>query len=516
MVRTNLVKKNSYYDSVTLMLLSSKLSSIQGVHKAAVMMGTEMNKSLLKDSGLLEGKGFNATANDMIIAVTAAGPDVVEAVCSEVEDFLHNKQQSSEEEVEIVNDLDTALTIMPGANLAAISVPGQYAKYEAMKALKKGLHVFLFSDNVSLEEEIELKKYATENGLLMMGPDCGTAIINNRAIGFANNVKPGNIGIIAAAGTGLQEVACLISQNGKGISQALGTGGRDLKDSVGGAMMLQCLRALDRDPETEVIVLISKPPSPTVTERIFSLAEKVSKPVVVCFLGQKIKESKNILPAGNLEEAAFRAVKIAGGDADMSSLKNLDSASIDNHARAMDGSQRFLRGVFSGGTLCYEALLIAGQTLGEVYSNVPLDPAFKLLDSYQSNQHTCVDLGEDEFTRGRPHPMIEPSLRAERILQEAHDPETAVILLDLVLGYGSHLDPAGALVPAVTEAKKTAEKEGRSLSIVASVCGTDLDPQNREQQINMLTDAGVLVMPSNASAARLACEIVRRKTRGSE
>lgn len=513
MISRNVVRRNTYYDSVTLMLLSSRLTSIPGVNNAAVMMGSEMNKTLMKESGLLLEEGHQAGANDMVIAVVAQDEAVFQRVYEEIDIFLKNKDESNKSSEEApVFDVETAVSMLPGANLAIISVPGQYAKYEALKALRNDLHVFLFSDNVSVEDEIELKDFAIERGLLMMGPDCGTAIINNRAVGFANVVAKGNIGIVAAAGTGLQEVASLVSRQGLGISQALGTGGRDLKDAVGGRMMLQCLQALAIDDSTEVIVLVSKPPSQSVAEKVISKAKVVGKPVVICFLGQKINiDHDGIFVAATLEEAAKVAVSLQGKEnVCMSEAPDLESIA-ERETQKMAPVQRYLRGNFSGGTLCYEALLVCREKLGETYSNAPLDPAFKLSDSSKSMNHTCIDLGEDEFTRGRPHPMIEPALRGERILQEGNDPETAVLLLDIVLGYGSHLDPAGVLAPSIREAKETAAKEGRFLSVIASVCGTQEDPQNYKEQIQKLENAGVVVVPSNAQAARLAGLIAQKR-----
>jgi FdrA protein len=519
MIIRNVIKRNSYYDSVNLMLLSSKLSPIPGVDKAAVMMGTDMNKSLMEESGLLMEEGRQATANDMIIAVSARDEEAIARVFEEVDNFIKNKDEKTGSlQEEAAHNLESALSMLPGANLAVISVPGQYAKYEAQKALRNGCHVFLFSDNVGLEEEIELKDFAIEKGLLMMGPDCGTAIINNRAIGFANVVPPGDIGLIAAAGTGLQEVTCLLSQNGFGISQALGTGGRDLKEPVNGRMMLQGFRALAADDNTKVIVLISKPPAQEIAEKVISEAEKVDKPVVICFLGQKIQtECSGVFIVDTLEEAAKKAMALEEKEG-VQTGNALDTADIESIARTeiekMSPEQKYLRGNFSGGTLCYEALLVCQEELGGIYSNAPLNPSLKLPDSSKSISHTCVDLGEDEFTRGRPHPMIEPALRKERILQEANDPETAVLLLDVVLGYGCHHDPAGVLSPSIIEAKEAAAAKGRYLSVVVSVCGTQLDPQNREDQIEKLEKAGAIVMASNAQAARLAALIAKKSREG--
>jgi succinyl-CoA synthetase alpha subunit len=396
-------------------------------------------------------------------------------------------------------------------------VPGKYAKREALKAINAGVHVLLFSDNVALEDEIDLKDKALAKGLLMMGPDCGTAIINGVALGFANVIEPGNIGVVAAAGTGLQEVTTLISKHGGGISQAIGTGGRDVKEAVGGRMMLAAIKALAADRSTEVIVLVSKPPAQSVLEKILGTVVTLDKPVVACFLGGKADVSQNgsLFAAQTLEEAAKAAVSLSRGEQPHAEPGTFGEEQFQSILAAetarFQTSQRYIRGLYTGGTLCYEALVIAGDSLPDLYSNTPMQPQQALEDPLKSQGHTFIDLGEDEFTRGRPHPMIEPGLRNERILAESHDPDVAVVLLDVVLGYGAHDDPAGIAASAVIRAKQQAQEAGRYLAVVASVCGTSQDPQHLETQIETLQQAGVLVMPSNAQAVKLAIQIVNRQ-----
>lgn len=516
MVPYNEIKENAYYDSVTLMVISSKITSIDGIENAAVMMGTDHNKQLMKNSGLLLPENEKVGTSDMIIGILAENQEAIDKALELVNEELDNKKSGSSKGEVRVKTLDAAINRMPGANFTVISVPGKYAKNEAMKALDNGLHVLLFSDNVSLEEEIELKNKAIEKGLLMMGPDCGTTIINGTALGFANGVNRGNIGMVAAAGTGLQEVTCIVDKLGGGISQALGTGGRDLSDEIGGKMMLQCLNALATDEETEVIVLMSKPPSPAVMEKVLNVVKDIKKPVITCFLGGDVAlvKSCGAIPAETLEDAAAAAVRVAQGKKPENLFFTVEDEEVrkivNRETSKFKDKQKYIRGLYSGGTLCNEGTLIMKETIGDVYSNVPLKEELELKDMEQSVENTFLDMGEDYFTDGLPHPMIDTRLRFERIKKEGQDSEVAVILLDIVLGYGCHEDPAGALLPAITKAKESAAKEGRYISVVASICGTDKDPQNRKEQEKKLIDAGVVVMPSNAQAARMASLIVTK------
>lgn len=516
MIVYNQIKENSYYDSVTLMVISSKISSLEGVKNAAVMMGTDHNKDLMKNSGLLLAENENAHTSDMIIGILAENQDSIDKAIEMIHEHLNSKKGSVSDGEIRVKTLDSALKRVPDLNFAVISVPGRYAKNEAMKALNNGLNVLLFSDNVSIEEEIELKDLAIEKGLLMMGPDCGTAIINGTSLGFANGVNRGNIGLVAAAGTGLQEVTSIIHRLGGGISQALGTGGRDLKDEIGGRMMLFGLNALVEDDDTDVIVLISKPPAPKVMEKVLSAIKNIEKPVITCFLGGDINLVKGTgaIPAETLEDAAHGAVLLSQGKEPENIFFTISDEEVreivEKEIANFSDEQKYVRGLYSGGTLCYEGMLIMKETIGDVYSNAPLKKEFKLENPENSVANTFLDMGEDYFTDGLPHPMIDTRLRVERIKKEANDPETALLLLDIVLGYGSNEDPAGALVPAIIEAKKNAQNEGRYLSVIASICGTDKDPQNKEEQEEKLRNAGVVIMPSNAQAARIASLIVSR------
>ncbi|MFP6736529.1 MAG: acyl-CoA synthetase FdrA [Rhodospirillales bacterium] len=496
---------NMYRDSVALMRLSAEATELPGIEMVSAIMATEANMALLAETGLLNGAP-EAGPNDLLLVIQGADEAAISAAADYIENALNDAPKTAGDGggPALPHSIETALGLVPAANLALISCPGAYAGAEAMKALRLGLDVMLFSDNVSLEDEVALKTLGDEVGRLVMGSDCGTAIINGVPLGFANVVRRGTIGLVAASGTGLQQVSCLIDALGGGISQAIGTGGRDLKSEVGGRAMIQGLRALAEDPGTEVIVLISKPPDVDVAKRVMELAAACGKPVIVNFLG-------GTGDAANLEEAAHLAV--AAAKSETADLENLPRHSLDPDAvakaRAVLGAgQGCIRALYSGGTFAYECMLILEPLLGTVWSTSPINPDGLLDNPWQSRGHTVIDLGDDIFTRGRPHPMIDHRMRGERILQEAADAETAVILLDLVLGYGSHEDPASEMAAAIGEARDIAEAAGRWVHFVGFVCGTDNDPQNASRQAEMLSDAGVLLTASNAQAARLAADIV--------
>jgi len=507
--------KNLYRDSVSLMQFSEKLRVLDGINQASAVMATENNISLLVEARLL-AKVVAPSPNDLMIVVEGKDDASVSGALDQAEAMLKARStEAGEGGVRSVppRSIEMGLESMSSANFVLISTPGEYAAAEARKALQLGLHVMMFSDNVSMEEEIPLKQYAREHNLLVMGPDCGTAIINGIPLGFANVVRRGDIGVVAASGTGLQQVTSLIDRYGAGVSQALGTGGHDLKSEVGGITMLQGIDALANDKTTKIILLVSKPPSPDVMQNVLAQANKSGKPVVVDFIGADPASitSKSIHGVKTLEDAAVAAVALSKGRAVKKSTGKL-STELTNIARKskrqLKTNQKYIRGLFSGGTFCYETLLLLSEKLGTVYSNTPLKKEHTLKDVWKSQEHMAIDLGDDLFTQGRPHPMIDFRLRNERIIQEAKDPGTAVILLDIVLGYGSNMDPAGELVPAIQQAQKVAAKGKRKIIFVGSVCGTDSDPQNLSRQEELLRAAGVILAESNAQAARLAAAIV--------
>jgi FdrA protein len=498
------------------MLVAQELARLPGVTDAAVVMATEANKAILKEAGLLTPEAAAASPNDLVIAIHAAEGALVQAIAA-VEQMLQRKQAQAETAEFRPKTLRGAFKANTSANLAVISVAGRYAADEAWKALHQGLHVLLFSDNVSLADEIALKQYASQHGLLLMGPGAGTAILNGVALGFANAIPAGPVGIVSAAGTGLQEVSTLLAKHGVGITQGIGTGGRDLSEDVGGLMMLAGLKALQGDPATHVIVLVSKPPAASVAQKVLDQVALSDKPSVVCFLGGALHKTptvtSHIYPARTLEEAAWLGASLAslaksGKPEGPASTDDLEDYAYKLSLHLQPG-QRYLRGLFSGGTLCYEAQVIWQDLLAEpVFSNAPLSKAHQLPDSTRSQGHTAVDLGEEEFTVGRLHPMMDNALRIRRLLQEARDPEVAVIMLDVVIGYGAHPDPAAELGPAVQKARLLAQEAGRELLVVASVTGTEGDPQSLSRQVQALRQSGAIICGSNAAAARLVARIV--------
>jgi succinyl-CoA synthetase alpha subunit len=508
------IKTGEYFDSVTLMIVGRDVAAMKGVADAAVVMGTRENKAILKASGLLLPEFEGADDTDLLLAVKAASAEDAAKVLSAAEERLKSVRGRSDSSEEYrPGSLEGGLKALPGANVAIISIAGRYAGEEAMKALKAGLHVMLFSDNVPLEKEVELKELGRKMGLLVMGPDCGTAILNGVPLAFANTVSRGDVGIVAAAGTGLQEVSTVVSNEGAGISQAIGTGGRDVKKEVGGIMFLEGLKALLDDPKTKVIVLVSKPPHESVLKKIGKAVKDSPKPIVAVFLGAEgaALSRYGMLPAATLEEAALLAAALSkGGDAKAARRKlearesGIGELAVKEASQTSKG-QRYVRGLFSGGTFCTEAQLIFQEVgLSDVLSNAPLAPFKALADAWKSERHTLVDLGEDAFTVGRPHPMIDYSLRTRRIQDEAKDPETALILLDVVIGHGSNMDPVRELAPALRDARSTAEQAGRRLIFACSVTGTPEDPQDKDKVAEGLKAAGSLVFPSNAAAARFA------------
>jgi succinyl-CoA synthetase alpha subunit len=511
-----LIKTSRYYDSVSLMLVAKALTKLAEVQDAAVIMGTEANKGILKEAGLLTPEASAAGSNDLVIVVQAGSEGSVNAALKQAELLLNQKAEMSAGAEFRPKTVRSAIRNIPEANLAVISVAGQYAAAEAWEALRNGLHVLLFSDNVSLEDEVALKTYARDQGLLLMGPDAGTAIINGVALGFANVVPAGPVGLVSASGTGLQEASTLLAKLGVGISQALGTGGRDVKAAVGGLMMLEGLKALQADPATEILLLISKPPDPQVTRKIVAQIGAGDKPAVVCFLGgdPDMISEVGAIPAATLQEAAYLTAQLvadAGLDTEevlARELKDLTNLAGDLKAE-LESEQKYVRGLFSGGTLAIEALWLWQESLGGVWSNIPLEKRWLLPDPHRSQTHTAVDLGDDQFTVGRPHPMLDYDLRLRRLLHEAADPEVAVIVLDVVLGFGAHPDPAAELGPTIRQAKALAAGRGQELVILGSVTGTEADPQGLSRQVAALEAAGMIVLNSNASAARLAGLLVR-------
>ena len=490
-----IVRKNQYHDSVRLMNISREASSLEGVKRVLALLGTEGNKKILRDQGFADNSVETSTPNDLIICVEADRDKLFEAAVQEVDRLLNEASHASSEQM-AVQSIDEAVQELPDATFALVSIPGEFARLEVTDALEKGLNVMLFSDNISIEDELFLKDLAISRGLLMMGPDCGTAIINGVPLAFANVIRRGSAGIVGASGTGIQEVTCLIDRMGGGVSHAIGVGGRDLSEEIGGRMMVSAIKTLARDPSTKSLVLISKPGGPDSTRKVLREARKTGLSTVVCLLG------KGDLPRGgrgltfvkSLEEAALAAMG-------KKSFAEPRSEELTRRISEIPAGRKYLCGLFSGGTLCYEALLLMDGRL-KVRSNI--GSGRKLSEKTAYKGHYCLDLGDDEFTRGRPHPMIDSTLRQEYLVKAFRDPSTRVILLDVVLGYGSSADPAGDMVAALVEAGKGVAGDGPI--VLAHVCGTEGDPQSMERQEAKLREAGVFLFPTNAEAVRAAMD----------
>lgn len=498
------IRKNQYHDSVRLMNISKKVSELKGIVSCIVLLGTEGNKKIIKDLGLSGDAVRSATPNDLLISIETTDSMGWDKALEEVDSLLGKMDGGTVPEAKVSTLLQGSDTL-DGANVALISIPGEYARPEVTDALEQGLHVMLFSDNVSLEDEIFLKKLAVKKGLLLMGPDCGTSIINGTGLAFFNQVRRGNTGIVGASGTGIQEVTSLIDRLGGGVSHAIGVGGRDLKKGVDGMMMVSAIQKLARDKNTKSLVLISKPGNQKAMKRVTLEAKKPGLPVVVCFLGREkiLGNWRGVTVVSTLEEAAYASVK-------KKKLPPRFSRKLLEEATGLSRKRKFLRGLYSGGTLCYEALLLLDGRL-DVHSNTPLRVKRSIRVSAKSKRHYCIDMGADEFTRGRPHPMIDSTLRKEWIVEAYNDPDTGVILLDVMLGYGAHMDPAGDVISAIDFARaKSREKNGFPL-VLAHVCGTESDPQSLNEQERKLKEAGVHVFETNADAVRAAEKIIKAK-----
>lgn len=505
MLVRSLILRSFYQDSVVLMRVAGEIRSRPGVREAAAFMGTPANHDRLEQTGLVTAETRTAQPNDLILAVKADTEAAAEAALAAAQDLLQERRQAAEQKARLLpRTLDSALRRMPGANLAAISVPGAYARFEAQRALRRGLHVWLFSDNVPVEDEVALKREAVRRGLLCMGPDCGTAYLNGTGLGFANVVPRGRVGCVAASGTGLQAVVSRLAALGEGVSHGIGVGGRDLAAEVGGAMTFFALKVLAQDPATEAIVLISKPGAAEVMPRLEQVLPTLGKPVLVCCQGVIRPGGDAVRWVATLDEAAEAVCStLQGRPWSPRTFRDADAVRRRLQAIHAKTGRRGVRllGLYTGGTLAHEAELLLGPLLGEIAFNPPAASA--------AAGHRILDLGDDRYTVGRPHPMIDPQTRAERLRAAGADPVVGVILVDLVLGKGSHPDPAGPLVGAWQEARREAAASGRPLVAVASVVGTAGDPQRLDRQVARLEEAGIAVLPSNAEAARFAALVAK-------
>ena len=516
MVRRIVVRKNRYFDSVFLMQVAKRIAGQPGMRDASAVLGTEANKKLLAEAGYGAGGGdadlSAASPNDLVLALEGEEA-VVNAVSADPEAWLARGAAvgAGDTGAPAPRSIGEAAALRPDSGVAVISVPGEYAAREARAALREGLNVFLFSSNVPVEHELALKTDARRSGLIVMGPDCGTAYVGGAGIGFANAVRRGPIGIVGSTGTGMQEFSCLVHQAGSGISHGIGTGSRDLSDAIGGISTLAAIDALDADRGTAVIAILSKPPGARTAARLVDRLGQCRKPVVVCLLGSQ--PGRGAVPhairwATTIDDAVDAALSAAGTER-RTTLRH-EAQSIHEQAAVQVGKmrpgQRWVRGLFAGGTFCYQSQVLFQRAGLVAWSNSPLAGMKELSDPRHSREHSLVDMGAEVFVEGRPHPMIDATLRKKRLLQEGEDPDVAIILLDFILGAISSRDPAGDLLDAIRGVQNAARHRGDHLCIAASVCGTDLDAQGREEQMRALGDAGVRVFPSSAQAAAFCCE----------
>ena len=518
----NRVRRGFYLDSVVLMRISATIAARDGVETASLMIGSPSNLAILEDAGLLTDTGRGAGVNDLVVAVRATGEDALAAALEAAEASLAGADSGDSDPLAAGRSpgMRAACDALPGANLAIISVPGPFAAREARRALAAGLHVLVFSDNVPLEDEIALKREARDRGRMVMGPDCGTAIIAGVPLAFANRVRPGGIGVISASGTGLQELSVLVHRGGGGISHGIGVGGRDLGDAVGGIATFMALDALEADPDTRHLVVVSKPPGRRTESALLARIADGPKPVTLCLIGSDGAGGglpSNATFAPTLRDAARIAL---GGDGVALGGGRAGGPGGGTHATADEGGPRAagaerappaprpgrIAGLYSGGTLCAEAQSILCRAGLAVASNEPIPGASRVEaggGSFPASPvHTVIDLGADEYTTGRPHPMIEPAMRSRALAEALADPGVAAVVLDVVLGTGSHLDPSAAVAGVLNAAGP-----GRS-AVFASVCGTELDPQDYEAQRRALERAGVFVAESNADAVEAAVHVV--------
>lgn len=489
-----LVKSGAYFDSVVLMRVAAELATHPGINTASLVMATPANRDVLATAGLLTDEAASAGPNDLVIAVDADGADFEEAFAAADEALSRRTASSSEGAGE---PLRARTVAQVEAGLAVISTPGRYAAAEALKSLRRGMSVFMFSDNVPVQQEVMLKREAHARGLILMGPDCGTAIIGGLPLGFANVVRGGDIGLIGASGTGLQEISSLIDRWGAGVSHVIGVGSHDLSAEVGATSMHDAIDAFAADPATLVLGLVSKPPDPSVAEQVLTHAAKSGMPVVAAFLGADGNDApKGVTVVATLEEAARQLVAASSG-------KEPPRRQVDEVPPfTSTGGRHLLRGLFAGGTFAYEAKILLEPHLGAISDDADLPAVGR--PARLPDKHLIVDLGDDRFTAGRPHPMIDPAVRAEMLHAAGEDPRTAVILLDVVLGYMAADEPAGDLAPAI---RGITSREDAPL-VIAFVVGTAGDPQGLERQERILRDAGAYLLDSSTAAAILVGQLL--------
>ena len=501
------IEKNKYVDSLETLFTTGVLNDQKGIEIGYVNMANKAMKEALKAEEMLTPEIEALSDSDFVIAAKCDSQASFDNALAVISRDIHGEKKESKKTYSSTVD---ALSAHKEANLCSIAVPGEYALEEVTKALNLGLHCVVFSNNVPLEDERKMKELAREKGLLCMGPDCGVANINGSALVLASINNRGPFGICGATGTGIQHVAAILHECGTGVSQTIGTGGNDLKEKVGGIMMQMGIDALEADSETKYIILISRKPADSVLEPLYQKIEKCTKPVVVFFMGEdkETVEKRGGIYASNLDDCAEKALNLIG----KTFKKETDEEIREIAKKACENrpsSQRYLRGLYTGGTYMDEAMRAMTGVIGDIYSNAPLEERLRLSDSTVTKENSCIDYGEEEFTQGRPHPAIDPSIRKPFILKEAMDKEVAVIILDFILTPPGHMDPCGYVLDDVKKAMEEAEKEGRKLVVIGVVLGTDADLQNKSEQVTKMKDAGVIMAKTNYSAALIASEIVR-------
>ncbi len=501
------IQKDRYIDSLETLNQTAVLNDQPGIVSGYVGMATAVFKEVIEEIGLGTPEVQSCTEADYVIAAEA---DSEEAFENAVKALAGNNASAEEtEEKKYYSNIRSAVTEHPRANLCQIAVPGEYALEEVKKALNAGMHCCVFSNNVPLDQEREMKELAREKGLLCMGPDCGVANINGAALVLSSINNRGPFGIVGASGTGIQHVAAILHEAGTGVSQTIGTGGNDLKEPVGGITMLMGIDALEADPETKYIILISRKPADSVLQKMLERIRTMKKPRVVFFMGcdKETIEETGAVWADNLDNCALRALELIGNTYSLGSLEEIKETAKEA-VQGMAPEQKYVRAAYTGGTYLDEGMRTMWDVTGGIWSNAPLSSEWKL-EGETSKGHTAIDYGEEEFTLGRPHPAIDASIRRPAILKEAADPETAVIVLDFILTPPGHMDPCGYVVPDIIKAQQIAKARGGKIAFVASVLGTTADWQDIRKQEEELREAGVYVCRTNYRAALLASEIIK-------
>ena len=515
MIKLTVVRKNRYFDSVFLMQVARKIAGVPGVRDASALLATDANKRILVELGYGQGgkdRDFTAAGpNDLVIALEGEEA-AVRGVASNPEVWLQRPASSEGSgSAPEPRSIRGAAEVRPDSSVAVISVPGEYAAREARAALDQGMNVFLFSSNVSVQDERALKSAARNRGLVVMGPDCGTSFLCGAGIGFANAVRRGPIGIVGSSGTGMQEFSSLVHSAGSGISHGIGTGSRDLSDAIGGISTLTAVEALEADPGTRVIVILSKPPGERAAAQLTERLASCMKPVILCLFGATaVPAGKGkVLAAPLIDDAVELALREVGHRSSAKRAHSIEALHVlaSTEVAKMGPDQRHVRGLFAGGTFCYQSQAVFRSAGLVVHSNSPLGGMKELADPHKSLESSFVDLGAEVFVEGRPHPMIDATVRRRRLEQEGRDATVGVILLDFILGAISSRDPVGDLISTIRAVRESANRRGDHLCFIASICGTDRDEQGLAAQSAALSDAGVSVFPSNAQAAAFCREI---------